>query len=76
MDRLIKFGYILPFKETYIVEDLARVFIRNIVSIYRIPIEIISNRDKLFISKFWEILIIFIDIKRKILIVFHLQIDS
>jgi hypothetical protein len=63
IDRLTKFRYILLFKETYIVEDLARVFMRNIVSIHRILIEIISNRDKLFISKFWEILVIFINIK-------------
>jgi hypothetical protein len=71
VDRLTKFGYILPFKETYTAEDLARIFMRNIVSIHGIPTEIISDRDKLFTSKFWETLTALMGIKRKMSTAFH-----
>jgi hypothetical protein len=76
VDRLTKFGYMLPFKETYTAEDLARVFMRNIVSIHGIPTEIISDRDKLFTSKFWETLTALMGIKRKMSTAFHPQTDG
>ena len=37
------------------------------------PDEIISDRDKLFISKFWTIIIALLGIKRKLSIVFYPQ---
>jgi hypothetical protein len=76
MDRLTKFGYIVPYKESSTAEDLAYIFLRIVASIYSIPIEIISDRDKLFTSKFWQILIALLGIKRKLSIVFYLQIDG
>ena len=38
------------------VEDLAYIFLRNVVANHRMQDEIISDRDKLFTSKFWTIL--------------------
>ena len=52
IEYLTKFSYFILFKETYIAEKLANIFLRIIISIYRILTEIISDRDKLFISKF------------------------
>jgi hypothetical protein len=56
-DRLIKYAYFIPYKEGLTAEELAYIFNRNIIANYRIPEEIISNRDKLFISNFWKSLI-------------------
>jgi hypothetical protein len=53
IDQLTKFGYIIPYKESSTTEDLAYIFLRIVASIYRVPTEIISDRNKLFISKFW-----------------------
>jgi hypothetical protein len=52
IDRLTKFRYIILYKESSIAKDLTYIFLRIIISIYNILIEIISDRDKLFISKF------------------------
>jgi transposase InsO family protein len=76
VDRLTKFGYIIPYKESSTAEDLAYIFLRIVASVYRVPIEIISDRDKLFTSKFWQTLIALLGIKRKLSTVFHLQIDN
>ena len=52
IDRLTKYTYILLYKEASIVEDLAYTFLRTIVTNYRLPEEVISDRDKLFTLKF------------------------
>jgi hypothetical protein len=52
IDRLIKYAYFIPYKEGLTVEELIYIFNRNIIANYRILEEIISNRNKLFISNF------------------------
>jgi hypothetical protein len=51
-DRLTKYAHFISYKEGSTVEELAYTFNRNIIANYRIPEEIISNRDKLFTSNF------------------------
>jgi hypothetical protein len=51
-NRLIKYAYFIPYKEDLMVKELAYIFNRNIITNHEISEEIISNRDKLFISNF------------------------
>jgi hypothetical protein len=53
-DRLIKYAHFIPYKKNSIVKELAYIFNRNVIANYGILEEIISNRDKLFISNFWK----------------------
>jgi hypothetical protein len=53
IDRLTKFGYMILYKESSTAEDLAYIFLRIVASIHSMPTEIISDKDKLFTSKFW-----------------------
>jgi hypothetical protein len=50
--RLIKEAHFTPFKEALDVKALAYIFLKVIVVAYRLLDEIISDRDKLFTSKF------------------------
>jgi hypothetical protein len=52
INRLIKYVYFIFYKEESTAEDLIYAFNRNVIANYDILEEIISNRDKLFISKF------------------------
>ena len=52
VDRLTKFAYFVLFKETYTAGDFAHVFLKYIVINHGLPRDIISDRDKLFTSKF------------------------
>ena len=72
----MKYVYMLLYKEVSIAEELANQLLRAIFTHYRILDEIISDRDKLFISKFWITIIALLRIKRKLLIMFHLQTDG
>jgi hypothetical protein len=47
-DRLTKYDYFILYREDMSVEDLAYLFNRHVISQYRIPKRIISDRDKLF----------------------------
>lgn len=52
IDRLTKYMILLPVMSTMTAEDLATVFLREVVSKHGLPAEIVSDRDKLFTSKF------------------------
>jgi hypothetical protein len=53
-DRLTKYGYFILYKESLLVEELAYAFNKHIIGNYEISKKIISDRDKLFTSRFWK----------------------
>jgi hypothetical protein len=52
IDRLIKYGYFILYKESLLVEKLAYAFNKHIIGNYEISKEIINDRNKLFTSRF------------------------
>ena len=74
-DKLTKFGYFLPYRKSSIIKELVYIFLRRIVANYGFLKKIILDRDKLFILKFWQVLIAKIGIKIKLSIIFHPQTD-
>ena len=54
VDRLTKSEHFLAMKESSSAEDLAGMFIREIVSRHGVPVSIVSDRDPRFTSRFWE----------------------
>lgn len=75
-DRLTKYGHFMPYKESSTAEDLAYSFLRTVVSQHGIPEEIISDRDKLFTSKFWKSLMAQLGANHKLSTAFHPQTDG
>ena len=53
-DRLTKYGYFIPYKESSNTEDLVYAFLRIVIANHGLPEEVISDRDKLFTSKLWK----------------------
>lgn len=76
VDKLTKYAYFLPYCEFSIAEELAYAIIKVIVSQHGLPRKIISDRDKLFTSKFWNSLTAQLGVKRKLSIVYHPEIDG
>ncbi|GJZ48040.1 putative reverse transcriptase domain-containing protein [Tanacetum coccineum] len=54
IDRLTKSAHFIPTRETYSMETLTRLYIKEIVSQHGVPISIISDRDIHFTSRFWQ----------------------
>jgi hypothetical protein len=75
-DRLTKYGYFIPYKESSSAEELAYAFNRHIIGNHGIPKEIISDRDKLFTSRFWKSLVDQLGIHHKLSTGYHPQTDG
>ncbi|KAJ0315015.1 hypothetical protein COL922a_013843, partial [Colletotrichum nupharicola] len=52
MDRLTKYAYFILYKESSNAEEFAYTFLKNIIANHSVPKEIMSDRDKIFTSKF------------------------
>ena len=54
MDRMTKTAHFIPVKMTYSLDQLAQIYIDEIVSLHGVPSSIVSDRDPRFTSRFWE----------------------
>ena len=54
VDRLTKSAHFLAIKLSFSVEQLAELYVAQIVRYHGIPKSIISDRDGRFTSKFWR----------------------
>jgi len=50
IDKLIKYTIIIPYKETYKVDQLGYILLNKLIRDYSISKSIISDRDRLFTS--------------------------
>ena len=76
VDRLTKYGYFVPYKESSNATELAYAFMKIVVSQHGLPEEIISDRDRKFISKFWTSLMSQMGVDHKMSTSFHPQTDG
>ncbi len=68
--------YYEPVKSTIDALGLAKVIINMVVHHHEVSESIVIDQGSVFILKFWFLLCYFLQIKRKLSIVFHLQIDG
>ena len=54
VDKLTKYAHLILWRETGTASELANVLLKELVSQRGLPTKIISDRDKLFTSKFWN----------------------
>jgi hypothetical protein len=54
VDRLTKSAHFIPLREDYPLTKLARLYLKEIVSLHGAPLSIISDGDPRFASHFWK----------------------
>ena len=54
VDRMMKTTHFIPVKINYSLDQLAQIYINEIVNLHGVPTSVVSNRDPRFTSKFWE----------------------
>jgi hypothetical protein len=72
VNRLIKYTMFISFKENVTASILMYIILQELISNHRLLKKFIINKDKLFMSKFWEILKAEFRIKHKMLMIYHL----
>ncbi|GJY05708.1 putative reverse transcriptase domain-containing protein [Tanacetum coccineum] len=54
VDRLTKSAIFVPMRETDLMDKLARMYLKEVVTRHGIPVSIICDRDPRFTSNFWK----------------------
>ena len=54
VDRLTKSAHFLVVRMTFTLEELYRLYIREIVRLHGVPVSIVLDRDPRFMSHFWK----------------------
>jgi len=75
-DKLTKYALFIPYKESSSAEELAYIFTKEVAAAHGLPEQIISDRDKLFTSNFWQSLMKRLGVKSKLSTAYHPQTDG
>ncbi|KAL5578320.1 hypothetical protein UlMin_020019 [Ulmus minor] len=76
VDRLTKSAHFIPIRVTYSLEQLAELYVKEIVHLHGVPKSIISDRDARFTSRFWKGVQQSMGTKLKFSTAFHPQTDG
>jgi hypothetical protein len=76
VDRLTKFAYFIPTEESITAEEMAYEVQRTLSANHGMPRKLVSDRDKLFTSKYWKTLLAELGVHQKLSTSFHPQTDG
>ena len=76
VDRFTKYLIVVPFKETHTAEQLEHLLLDRLVRDHGVPITIITDRDKLFMSNYWKTISAAMGTKPKMSMAYHPQMDG
>ena len=54
VDRLTKYAHFIPVKHPYTTYSIVLLFLENVVKLYGLPSTIMSDKDTIFLNKFWK----------------------
>jgi len=76
IDKLSKYGHFIPLRHLYSTRSVAEIFTKEIVKLHDIPSSIVSDRDSIFFSLFWEELFSLQDSTLKMSTAYHPEKDG
>ncbi|KAJ4807602.1 polyprotein [Rhynchospora pubera] len=76
VDRLTKYSHFLPFSHPYTAASVAQVFLDNVYKLHGLPVSIVSDRDPIFTSQFWQELMTKLGVKLNLSTSYHPQTDG
>ncbi|KAI4310626.1 hypothetical protein MLD38_035590 [Melastoma candidum] len=76
VDRFSKYCHFIPLAHPYTAESVAQAFFTDIVRLHGVPQSMVSDRDPVFTSMFWQELMRLMGAKLHMTTVFHPQSDG
>ena len=76
VDRFTKMAHFSATKTTADAPAIARLFLQDVHRPHGLPADIVSDRDKIFTSKFWREFLALLDVKPNMSTAFHPQTDG
>lgn len=73
VDKWSKYGHFIPLAHPFSAPKVAKVFLDNVYKLHGLPIVIISDRDKIFTSAFWQEPFLLSDTKLNMSSAYHPQ---
>lgn len=57
IDKFTKYGHFMALKHPYSAQKVAEIFLDNVYKLHGMPVLIVSDRDPIFTSAFWQTLV-------------------
>jgi transposase InsO family protein len=76
VDKYSKYAHFVPLRHPFSAADVARVFMDSIYRLHGLPASIISDRDRIFTSKLWQLLFKLAGIQLRMSTAYHPQTDG
>ncbi|PKA49390.1 hypothetical protein AXF42_Ash016579 [Apostasia shenzhenica] len=76
VDRLSKYAHFIALAHPYTASTVAQAYLDNIYKVHGMPQTLISDRDAIFLSKFWQELLKLLKVESKMSTAYHQQTDG
>ncbi|RVW13399.1 Transposon Tf2-8 polyprotein [Vitis vinifera] len=76
VDRLSKYAHFIALSHSFSAKMIAEKFVENIIKLHGMPKSIISDRDPIFVSKFWQEFFTMSGTQLKLSSAYHPQTDG
>ncbi|GJX82418.1 ty3-gypsy retrotransposon protein [Tanacetum coccineum] len=71
VDRLSKYAHFMALEHPFTTSTISQVFLDNVYKLHGLPESIISDRDKVFLSHFWQSLFKVLKVQIKLSTAYH-----
>jgi Integrase core domain len=76
IDKFTKYGHIIPLSHPFKAPVVAQVFLDQVYRLHGLPTQIITDRDPIFTSTFWQILMNSLSVQLNFTTAYHPQSDG
>ncbi|XP_031108696.1 uncharacterized protein LOC116013188 [Ipomoea triloba] len=76
VDKLTKYNHFIALSHPYTAENVAMIFMENVYKLHGLPENIVTDRDKVFLSRFWQSIFKQLQVQLSMSTAYHPQSDG